>query len=79
MDTDVAVALIMLEMSKQYRKIEIKKVMKCRKCVNCIRYDCGKCINCKDKYCFGGNNIRKKSCIKRKCLNPINKVKMVKY
>mmetsp|Transcript_59856 Transcript_59856/g.133394 ORF Transcript_59856/g.133394 Transcript_59856/m.133394 type:complete len:193 (+) Transcript_59856:48-626(+) len=39
----------------------------CGSCPACTRRDCGDCINCMDKCKFGGQGIRKQSCVRRRC------------
>jgi len=46
-----------------------KRAISCGRCEACCREDCGKCLNCLDKPKFGGQGIRKQSCLSRKCLN----------
>ena len=48
------------------------KKQRCNMCTNCKRQDCGQCINCKDKPKFGGNGLRKRSCVSKSCLHPMN-------
>lgn len=58
-----------------------RKRKRCGECVNCQLDDCGQCKFCKDKHKFGGPNVKKQCCIKRKCLssgsNPVEKDKTV--
>lgn len=44
-----------------------KRAVACGRCDACNREDCGVCLNCLDKPKFGGNGIRKQSCVARKC------------
>mmetsp|Transcript_6582 Transcript_6582/g.13694 ORF Transcript_6582/g.13694 Transcript_6582/m.13694 type:complete len:321 (+) Transcript_6582:173-1135(+) len=44
-----------------------KRAVACGRCSSCCRDDCGRCLNCLDKPKFGGNGIRKQSCLERKC------------
>jgi len=46
-----------------------KRAISCGQCDACCREDCGNCLNCLDKPKFGGQGIRKQSCLSRKCLN----------
>ena len=47
-----------------------KRTVACGHCDACGRDDCGKCLNCLDKPKFGGQGIRKQSCLERKCRFP---------
>lgn len=47
-----------------------KRTVACGQCDACCRDDCGACLNCLDKPKFGGNGIRKQSCLERKCRQP---------
>mmetsp|Transcript_13716 Transcript_13716/g.27575 ORF Transcript_13716/g.27575 Transcript_13716/m.27575 type:complete len:404 (-) Transcript_13716:468-1679(-) len=47
-----------------------KRTVACGQCDACCRNDCGACLNCLDKPKFGGNGIRKQSCLERKCRQP---------
>jgi len=47
-----------------------KRTVACGQCDACCRNDCGTCLNCLDKPKFGGNGIRKQSCLERKCRQP---------
>jgi len=47
-----------------------KRTVACGRCDACCRDDCGACLNCLDKPKFGGNGIRKQSCLERKCRQP---------
>uniref|UniRef100_A0A914CSY6 Forkhead box protein fkh-2 n=1 Tax=Acrobeloides nanus TaxID=290746 RepID=A0A914CSY6_9BILA len=51
----------------------LKKVLRCGKCPGCQCEPCGTCIYCQDRPKFGGPNVRKKACIKRKCLRVLKK------
>nr|XP_027197597.1 uncharacterized protein LOC113791944 [Dermatophagoides pteronyssinus] len=42
--------------------------MACRVCEGCLQDDCGTCLYCLDKPKFGGNDIKKQKCLKRRCL-----------
>ncbi|OTF70674.1 nuclear receptor-like protein [Euroglyphus maynei] len=42
--------------------------MACRACEGCLQDDCGTCLYCLDKPKFGGNDIKKQKCLKRRCL-----------
>jgi len=44
-----------------------KRWASCGTCNGCVATDCGDCINCMDKSKFGGQGVRKQSCIKRRC------------
>ena len=44
-----------------------EKLVRCKKCENCVRENCGKCAHCKDMRQFGGTNSRRQSCMLRKC------------
>jgi len=44
-----------------------KRWASCASCSGCLATDCGECINCMDKSKFGGQGVRKQSCIKRRC------------
>uniref|UniRef100_A0A7S2GND0 CXXC-type domain-containing protein n=1 Tax=Haptolina brevifila TaxID=156173 RepID=A0A7S2GND0_9EUKA len=44
-----------------------KRWASCGVCSGCHAVDCGECINCMDKSKFGGQGVRKQSCIKRRC------------
>ena len=39
-------------------------------CPGCVAPDCGVCKNCLDKPSFGGLGIKKRKCVRRKCINP---------
>jgi len=39
----------------------------CRECPGCLADDCGQCLYCLDKPKFGGNDVKKQRCIKRRC------------
>ena len=47
-----------------------KRTVACGHCDACGRDDCGTCLNCLDKPKFGGQGIRKQSCLERKCRFP---------
>ena len=47
-----------------------KRTVACGNCDACGRDDCGRCLNCLDKPKFGGQGIRKQSCLERKCRFP---------
>ena len=55
-----------------------KRRSRCGKCKACTRDECGKCKSCLDKPKFGGKNISRQVCIKRRCLCPIITFKKVK-
>ncbi|CAG2122746.1 unnamed protein product, partial [Medioppia subpectinata] len=38
----------------------------CRECPGCLADDCGQCLYCLDKPKFGGNDVKKQRCIKRR-------------
>lgn len=39
----------------------------CRKCQGCLSSDCGRCLYCLDKPKFGGQDVKKQKCLKRRC------------
>jgi hypothetical protein len=41
----------------------------CRECIGCKAEDCGECLYCLDKPKFGGNDVKKQRCVKRRCHN----------
>tara|TARA_B100000963_G_scaffold131787_1_gene114827 strand:+ start:2182 stop:2514 length:333 start_codon:yes stop_codon:yes gene_type:complete len=43
--------------------------VRCGECLPCLRRDCGVCANCQDKRQFGGNGVRKRACMERRCAN----------
>ncbi|XP_025100366.1 uncharacterized protein LOC112567768 isoform X2 [Pomacea canaliculata] len=43
---------------------------RCKECEGCLAVDCGKCMYCRDRPKFGGQNILKQACIKRRCRRP---------
>lgn len=45
-----------------------KRWAACGVCTACLATDCGDCINCMDKSKFGGQGVRKQSCIMRRCV-----------
>jgi len=45
-----------------------KRWSACGVCTACLANDCGDCINCMDKSKFGGQGVRKQSCIMRRCV-----------
>ena len=45
--------------------------VRCKQCEACLRADCRKCAHCIDMKKYGGPGISKKSCVKRKCTNPV--------
>lgn len=49
-------------------KLSKYRRMACRKCKGCLADDCGTCQYCLDKPKFGGNDVKKQKCLKRKCL-----------
>ncbi|XP_046915048.2 uncharacterized protein LOC124495669 [Dermatophagoides farinae] len=51
-----------LGMNSKFRR------MACRVCEGCLQDDCGTCLYCLDKPKFGGNDIKKQKCLKRRCL-----------
>ena len=48
-----------------------KRLISCKKCVNCLKEDCKRCIYCKDRKSNGGKGHLKKVCLERRCLNPL--------
>ena len=51
-----------------------KRTVACGHCDACGRDDCGRCLNCLDKPKFGGQGIRKQSCLERKCRFPTSAI-----
>lgn len=49
-----------------------KKTMRCGKCENCTRRNCGQCKYCLDMKCFGGPNLKRQSCVLRRCVDIAN-------
>ena len=47
-----------------------RRLASCGTCPACTREDCGRCINCIDKPKFGGDGVRKQSCIHKRCSAP---------
>ena len=47
-----------------------KRPFSCGSCSACGREDCGRCINCMDKPKFGGQGVRKQSCMLKRCMQP---------
>lgn len=45
-----------------------KRWTACGVCTACLATDCGDCINCLDKSKFGGQGVRKQSCVMRRCV-----------
>ena len=45
-----------------------KRWSACGVCHGCLATDCGECINCLDKSKFGGQGVRKQSCVVRRCV-----------
>lgn len=41
---------------------------RCMKCVACCKVDCGRCRPCRDKPKFGGPNLLRQSCRRRRCV-----------
>jgi len=41
----------------------------CRECPGCMSEDCGECLYCLDKPKFGGNDVKKQRCVRRRCHN----------
>jgi len=48
---------------------KMAKSRACGECESCLRDDCGECRECKDKKKFGGKNVLKLKCSKRRCDN----------
>lgn len=46
--------------------IKIRRVA-CKQCIGCMAEDCGKCLYCLDKPKFGGNDVKKQKCLRRRC------------
>ncbi|XP_063675415.1 uncharacterized protein LOC134812130 isoform X2 [Bolinopsis microptera] len=46
-----------------------KKNRRCGKCEQCTSKNCGTCKFCLDMRCFGGPNLKRQSCILRRCVN----------
>lgn len=53
-------------LNKKIRLPRCRRVA-CRMCDGCLADDCGKCLYCLDKPKFGGNDIKKQKCIRRRC------------
>ncbi|KAL5265289.1 hypothetical protein ACHWQZ_G006133 [Mnemiopsis leidyi] len=49
-----------------------KKNRRCGKCENCTKRNCGQCKFCLDMKCFGGPNLKRQSCVLRRCVNIAN-------
>jgi len=49
-----------------------KRWTACGLCTACLATDCGDCINCLDKPKFGGQGVRKQSCVMRRCVRMTN-------
>jgi len=45
-----------------------KRRKRCGECAQCVKDDCGKCPHCLDMQKFGGPNIKRQSCKRRKCI-----------
>ncbi|KAL1523463.1 hypothetical protein AB1Y20_018402 [Prymnesium parvum] len=50
--------------------VKRKRAVSCGLCSACTRDDCGRCINCVDKPKFGGQGVRKQSCLHKRCVRP---------
>ena len=46
---------------------------RCNVCESCQTPDCGECIHCKNMIKFGGNGKSKQACVKRACVNMVEK------
>ena len=47
--------------------LRVVSKVRCGECTSCLRRDCGVCANCRDKPRFGGNGVRKRACMERRC------------
>ena len=45
--------------------------IRCKQCEACLSEDCKECVYCQDMKKYGGPGTLKKSCVKRKCENPL--------
>ncbi len=55
------------------------KRKRCGSCESCQSKDCGLCVYCLDKPKFGGPNLLKQSCLKRKCTCTAESVRLEFY
>lgn len=53
---------------EDFMKTQKSRRMPCRSCEGCQSDDCGDCLYCLDKPKFGGSDVKKQKCMKRKCL-----------
>jgi len=58
------------EVKDAHGGVKRRRSASCGTCAACVREDCGRCINCVDKPKFGGQGIRKQSCIHKRCSQP---------
>lgn len=54
---------------KQQFDEQVPKIRRgsCRECPGCLADDCGQCLYCLDKPKFGGQDVKKQRCIRRRC------------
>lgn len=58
--------------AKEHPMVRLRKWIPCGQCMGCLMTEnCGQCPNC--RFTFLGTDVRKRLCIRRKCLSPIRK------
>jgi hypothetical protein len=53
----------------------LPRIVRCGVCIGCTAKECARCANCLDKPCHGGRGVKKKACVLRVCVSPLQPAK----